>query len=380
MNIELADIVRKYGAEFRCENKLSLVQRKAMNSIKACRTAYLGGHVDKCDHCGETRISYNSCRNRHCPKCQHTTTVQWIEARKADILPVPYFHVVFTIPEELNHIALTNQKAVYDILFKAVSETLRNLSGDSKHLGAEIGIIAILHTWGQNLMYHPHIHCLVTGGGLSSDRKEWISSRANYFIPVKVLSKMFKGKFLAFLQKAFKNTPISFIIKLRKKSWVVFCKPPFKHPDKVLEYLGRYTHRIAISNHRIIKLENDRVYFKWKDYRDNSKWKVMRVTANEFIRRFLLHVLPAGYMKIRHFGLCCNRNRKEKINRCRELLHAQTSSETVELKQKKWQDLLYELTGIDVYTCPFCKKGKMKHAETILPQNWRPPGRLKIIA
>jgi hypothetical protein len=378
MSIEVADIFRKYGLKYRYMHKLSKVQLKAMKSIEVCRTAYLGGHIDKCDHCGEERISYNSCRNRHCPKCQHTTTAQWIEARKADILPVPYFHAVFTIPDALNHIALYNQKTVYDILFKSVSETLQELSRDPKHIGAEIGIIAVLHTWGQNLMYHPHIHCLVTGGGLSSDKKEWISSRENYFIPVKVLSKMFRGKFLVFLKDAFDDIPKKLIRQLWKTNWIVYCKPPFKHPDKVLEYLGRYTHRIAISNNRIIGLENDHVFFKWKDYKDKNKWKIMRVAVDEFIRRFLLHVLPEGYMKIRYFGICSNRSRKEKITLCKKILYVSEKEVDSTSEKKSWQDIYFQTTGIDLSVCPVCGKGKMKCKETISPQTWKPPGRIRL--
>ena len=379
MSIEVADIFREHGPEYKHQHKLSIVQLKAMKSIKICRTAYLGGHIDRCDHCGEERISYNSCRNRHCPKCQHTTTTQWIEARKADILPVSYFHAVFTIPDELNHIALTNQKIVYDILFKSVSKTLQELSRDPKHIGAEIGIITVLHTWGQNLMYHPHIHCLVTGGGLSHNKKEWISSRDNYFIPVKVLAKMFKGKFLAFLKEKFDDLPESFIRELRMKNWIVYCKPPFKHPNTVLKYLGRYTHRIAISNNRIIRFKDGYVYFKWKDYKENNKWKVMKVTASEFIRRFLLHVLPNGFMKIRYFGICSNRSRKEKIGLCKKILHVAKKDIHDIPDKKSWQDIYFQVTGIDISICHICGKGKMRCKETISPQTWKPPGMLRVV-
>ena len=307
-----------------------------MRAIEACRTADLGGHVDECGHCGTKLISYNSCRNRHCPKCQFLKKERWIEDRGKDLLPIPYFHVVFTIPDLLNPLVLRNQEVLYAVLFKAVSETLAELSLDAKRLGAEIGFISILHTWGQNLMNHPHIHTIVTGGGLSRDGRRWKSCKNDFFLPVKVMSQFFRGKFIAYLKRLRAENklvypgavshlaqPAAFkalISDLYKKKWVVYCKPPFDGTKGVLEYLGRYTHRIAIGNHRLVKTEDDSVSFRWRDYADNNKSKIMTVSADEFIRRFLLHVLPDRFVKIRHYGLLGNRCRRKKLVLCRELL------------------------------------------------------------
>ncbi len=307
---------------------------RAMRAIEQCRTSALGGHKDKCDTCGHLEISYNSCRNRHCPKCQFLRKEKWIQTRAEDLLPIEYFHVVFTMPAELNPLVLRNQKVMYDLLFRSVSETLIQLGQD--RLGAHIGFISILHTWGQNLMEHPHIHCVVTGGGLSPDKGRWISCREKFFIAVRVMSALFRGKFLNFLKKSYHADELIFpgvVAHLREphsfetfrkrfyhKKWVVYCKPPFGGPEGVLKYLARYTHRIAISNERIIKLQDGRVSFFWRDYADGEKKKVMTLEAIEFIRRFLLHVLPNRYVRIRHFGLLANRSRKDNITLCRELL------------------------------------------------------------
>lgn len=330
--IEIADIFSKYGGACREKHKLPINTLKAMSAIEFCRTDKLGGHVDKCDECGHIRISYNSCRNRHCPKCQNLNKERWLEERKKELLPIQYFHVVFTLPDELNPLTLRNKKEIYTILFKASSETLLELSEDNKYLGANIGFISILHTWGQNLMDHPHIHSIVTGGGLSLDEKRWISSRKDFFIPVKVISKLFRGKFLYYLKKTYSSNNLKFdgtkkelaekkdfqklIDKLYKKEWVVYSEPPFKNATYVLEYLGRYTHKVAISNHRILKIEDGKVTFKWRDYKDNNKNKAMTLDAFEFIRRFLLHILPRSFVKIRHYGTLSNRNRKAKLKKC----------------------------------------------------------------
>lgn len=287
-----------------------------MNAIESCRTSNLGGHIDVCDSCGHERISYNSCRNRHCPKCQGLAKEQWLLERKRDLLNIGYFHVVFTVPDSLNPLALQNQKIFYSLLFKAASETLAELSRDHKYLGAEIGIISVLHTWGQNLMDHPHVHCIVPGGGLSFDGTRFLRSREKFFIPVKVLSRKYRGKFLAFLKEAFQDGELRFCGKLEplsgklkfqslinalyQKEWVVYCKKPFKSPWHVLRYLGRYTHRVAISNQKIVSLQDGRVTFSWRDYKDENKTKLMTLEASEFIRRFLLHVLPDRFVKIRH--------------------------------------------------------------------------------
>jgi hypothetical protein len=358
-----------------------------MRAIETCRTAELGGHVDECDHCGAKVISYNSCRNRHCPKCQFLKKEQWIEAREQDLLPISYFHVVFTIPEELNPLVLRNQEIIYALLFKAVSETLTELSEGPKHLGAEIGFISILHTWGQNLMNHPHIHCIVTGGGLSPDGQTWKSCKNNFFLPVRVMSKIFRGKLLDYLKKSRAQDELVYpgsisplvqhaafdalISDLYKKQWVVYCKPPFDGTKGVLEYLGRYTHRIAVSNHRLVKMDDDRVSFRWRDYSDNNKSKIMTVAADEFIRRFLLHVLPDGFVKIRHYGLLGNRCRRKKLSRCRVLLSC--TDHQAEPKAETWQEALLRFTGIDIARCPVCKEGKMQTREILRPARCNGP-------
>jgi hypothetical protein len=337
---ELAGIFRQHGASYRAAHRLSRQQLRVMRAIEVCRTATLGGHVEACRQCRHIRISYNSCRNRHCPKCQNAERARWLESRKADLLPVQYFHVVFTLPEQAAHIAFLNQAVVYGILFRAAAETLLTIAGDPKHLGAGIGLFAILHTWGQNLLYHPHLHCVVPGGGLSADHQRWVSCRPGFFLPVRVLSRLFRRLFLAALDKAFRNgelrfygeikslrDPVAFaryLAPLRQREWVVYAKPPFGGPQQALEYLGRYTHRVAISNERLLAVRNGEVTFQWKDYRskDRHNSRVMTLAAEEFIRRFLLHTLPAGFQRIRHFGLLANRHREQRLALCRQLLTA----------------------------------------------------------
>ena len=318
--LEVADIFRQCGAQYRRKQKahLSRAQRRVMRAIETCRTAVMGGHVNQCTQCGHRVISYNSCRNRHCPKCQSLAKAKWLEARQAELLPVTYFHVIFTIPQTLASIALQNKRNVYNILFRAVSKTLLGIAGDPKHLGASIGFIAILHTWGQNLLHHPHIHCVVPGGGLSTDGRRWIKSRKKFFLPVKVLSRRFRRLFLQYFDEAYKagklgfhgslehlNDPDEFsrfLKPARMTEWVVYAKPPFGGPKQVFDYLGRYTHRVAISNHRLTALDGDKVTFRWRDYRHGNRPKEMTLEADEFIRRFLLHVLPGGFVRIRHYG------------------------------------------------------------------------------
>jgi hypothetical protein len=358
-----------------------------MRAIEICRTAELGGHVDVCDTCGAIRISYNSCRNRHCPKCQFLRKEQWLEARKQDLLPVQYFHVVFTIPDELNPLALRNQRVIYDILFKSVSETLTELGKDPKHLGAQIGFISILHTWGQNLMDHPHIHCIVTGGGLSLNGKRWLSCRKKFFLPVRVLSRLFRGKFLSYLKKGYDSEELifpgnighlqnselfkEFLRGLYSHEWVVYCKPPFKGPENVLKYLGRYTHRVAIGNHRIVRMEDAKVSFLWRDYADGNKNKVMALDVFEFIRRFLLHVLPERFVKIRYYGLLGNRNRKGMLHQCSKLLGVIVSK--IGPISETWQEFLLRVCGIDLMKCPFCEKGRMFRRGIVLPERCNSP-------
>jgi hypothetical protein len=373
MSLELQDIFTQFGPEYRHNHSLPLHQLKTMKAIEACRTSILGGHIDVCDHCGYESISYNSCRNRHCPKCQGLAKEQWLLERERDLLDVCYFHVVFTVPDSLNHLALQNQKLFYSLLFKAASETLLELSRDPKYLGAQIGLISVLHTWGQNLIDHPHVHCIVPGGGLSFDGTRFIPSRKKFFIPVKVLSRKFRGKLLAFLKEAFQDDELLFfgilaplagklnfqalLDALYQKQWVVYCKKPFKSPWHVLRYLGRYIHRVALSNQRIVALQDEQVTFSWRDYKDNNKTKLMTLDVSEFIRRFLLHVLPSRFVKIRHYGILSNRNRSTKLRLCQRL----TLSKIRESQKLNTIDLLFKLTRIDLRVCPCCGQMTMVH-------------------
>jgi len=368
---EVQDIFLQYGKNYRANHKLTLVQHKAMSDIQKCRTSQLGGHKDVCDSCGHTRISYNSCRNRHCPKCQALAKERWIENQKSNLLNVGYFHVVFTIPDTLNSMAYQNQKVLYTLLFKAVAETLAELASDKKYLGAKIGFTSVLHTWGQNLMHHPHIHCIVPGGGLSSIGK-WVNSRKKFFIPVKVLSRKFRGKFLYCLKQLYGQNKLEFygsqtylsddrefeklLSSLYNKEWIVYCKPPFKNAACVVEYLGRYSHRVAISNKRIVSIEKDKVSFKWRDYKDDNKHKVMTLSADEFIRRFLIHILPSGFMKIRHYGLMGNRNKTTTLKICKQLTHTPLLTK----EKASTLQLIKKLTGIDLSKCPNCGSEKPK--------------------
>ena len=386
--VEVADIFCQYGPDYRKSHRMPRNQLRAMRAVEVCRTAALGGHKYTYS-CGHLEISYNSCRNRHCPKCQFLRKEKWITARSEDLLPIQYFHVVFTIPAELNPLVLTNQKVMYNLLFRSVSETLMELGNDPKRLGARIGFMGILHTWGQNLMDHPHIHCVVTGGGLSSDGGRWISCRKGFFIPVRVMSALFRGKLLDYLKRHYESGDLvfpgalghlgelhafdSFRKQFYHKKWVVYCKPPFNGVEGVLQYLSRYTHRIAISNHRILKLEDDKVSFLWRDYSDGDKEKIMTLHASEFIRRFLLHVLPDRFVKIRHFGLLANRRRKDNIALCRELLGICTIVTKDKDTPVTWQELLLKVSGVDVTKCPVCKKGNMIRVEVLYPSRCNGP-------
>lgn len=387
--VEIQDIFNKYGGEYKKVHNLPLRVLKTIRAIERCRTSEMGGHVDECDACGHKRISYDSCRDRHCPKCQTLAKEKWVEARKKDLLPIGYFHVVFTIPQELNYITLTNQKEMYSILFKAASETLLELGKDKKYLGAEIGIVSILHTWGQNLVNHPHLHCVVPSGGLNFEGTRWINSKKKFFIPVKVLSRKFRGKFLYYLKEHYYSNSLkytsgidelkekhlfqAFVNRLYEKEWVVYCKAPFKNAENVLEYLARYTHRVAISNNRILSIENGYVSFKWRDYRDKNKEKVMKLTAEEFIRRFIMHILPTRFVKIRHYGILSNRNKSTKLRKCKRLTGAkQNRIEDVE-KKLTTAELLFKVTGKDISVCPCCKKGKMILRQTLTPKNYTVP-------
>jgi len=335
---ELADIVRLHGDDLRGTQTLAPVKQRVLRAIETCRTPALGGHRERCDRCGASRAVYHSCRNRHCPKCQTLAKERWIEARRAELLPVPYFHVVFTVPAEIAGIAYHNKAVIYDILFKAAAETLITIAADPKHLGAHIGLTAVLHTWGSALTHHPHIHFVVPGGGISPDGSHWISCRPGFFLPVRVLSRLFRRLFLEKLVAAHDADRLRFFGKhlrlanakafarylapLRKIEWVVYAKRPFAGPEAVLAYLSRYTHRVAISNSRLISLDNKSVTFKWKDYRaqGRERYKTMALPIPDFIRRFLIHVLPQGFHRIRHYGLFANGGRTRNIARARELL------------------------------------------------------------
>jgi putative transposase/transposase-like zinc-binding protein len=385
--IELADIIRRHGDAYRAqhESSLSSTQRRVMQAIAACRTAALGGHVEGCDACGHQRISYNSCRNRHCPKCQSLARAQWIEDRQAELLPVPYFHVVFTLPEEIAAIAYQNKAVVYNLLFAATADTLRTIAADPKHLGAEIGFFAVLHTWGQTLVHHPHLHCVVSGGGLSADGERWIACRPGFFLPVRVLSRFFRRRFLQLLEQAFDRGELEFfsaleglrqrqafhryLEPLRQKEWIVYSKAPFAGPEQVLDYVGRYTHRVAISNNRLLNIEDGHVTFRWKDYRDADVQKTMTLTAEEFLRRFLLHVLPLGFQRIRYYGFLGNRYREEKLAQCRSLLQVNgTIPEKADAEAPADYREQYEaLTAVSLQSCPVCHRGRMLILEQLSP-------------
>ena len=336
---EVADIFRAHSRQYRAQTNLPYHQLRLMTAIESCRTAALGGHVENCGHCGHERISYNSCCNRHCPKCQNLARTKWLESRKAELLPIDYYHVVFTIPSQLNDLALRNQALFYKLLFDTSAATMQIIAADPKHrLGAKIGFFSILHTWGQNLLFHPHIHCVVTGGGISSDGSQWVTCKPKFFLPVEVLSALFRGLLIEALKLAFLNNQLKFpgiiaglkdpaafhslVEPLKKIKWVVYAKPSFGGPLQVLEYLGRYTHRVAISNQRILAFNNGQVTFQYKDYRSAHKQKSrsMTISGGEFIRRFMLHSLPPGFQRIRHYGLFASRKKKQNLALCRQLL------------------------------------------------------------
>jgi hypothetical protein len=368
--LEVADILRVYGPDYRSKHPVSPTQAGVMRRLAICRTAALGGHVDSCQGCGYARVSYNSCRDRHCPKCQGVKRAEWLERRLARLLPVEYFHVVFTLPAALNPIMLRNPTVLYELLFQAAAQTLLTLAADPKRLGAQIGITAILHTWGQNLLFHPHLHCVVTGGGLSSDGQTWVSTRPGYFLPVKVLSRLFRGKFLAGLRDAYHGGKLScagstvglsdprafrrWLDQRYREDWVVYAKPPFGGPENVFRYLGHYSHRVAIANSRLVSLQDGHVYFRWKDYADEDRVKIMGLTAEEFLRRFLLHVLPRRFVRIRHYGLLAGRNVATKLEHCRQLLK-HSSNNTPSPAPKHWAQWVVHWTGQDPFTCPRCQ-------------------------
>jgi len=338
VRLEVADVFRRHGDAYRLAHvgHIGRVEKKIMGAIVACRTPALGGHVEACDDCGVARVAYNSCRNRHCPKCQGAARAQWLADRQAELLPVPYFHVVFTMPAPIAAIAFQNKATVYAILFSAAAEAMTTLAANPRRLGAQIGFLAVLHTWGQTLTHHPHVHCVVPGGGLSPDGTRWIAGRPDFFLAVKPLARLFRRLFLERLQKAFDLGGLNFFGELasladpacwhallttaRRIDWVVYAKKPFGGPAQVLAYLGRYTHRVAIANSRLVEIDDDNVGFTWKDYRHNDATKIMKLAPDEFIRRFLLHALPDGFHRIRHFGFMANGHRAARLALCRSLL------------------------------------------------------------
>ncbi|HVY94840.1 MAG TPA: IS91 family transposase [Bryobacteraceae bacterium] len=369
---ELADIFRQYGDRHRAARRLPLQQLRVMRAIEVCRTSALGGHAEKCGQCDYTRISYNSCRNRHCPKCQNGARAKWLESRQGELLPVEYFHVVFTVPEPVARLAFYNKEAIYGILFRAASEALLTIARDPRHLGAEIGFFGILHTWGQNLLHHPHIHFVIPGGGIGPDL-EWVSCRPGFFLPVRVLSRLFRRLLLAALSEAFEKQQLQFpgetealkektafrshLAWLEECEWVVYAKPPFGGPQKVLDYLGRYTHRVALSNDRILDVSNGGVTFQWRDYRSKDRYRsrTMTVPADEFIRRFLIHTLPPGFQRIRYFGFLANRFRKEKLELCGKLLSNPVTALLPSPAQRR--ELAASLDRQPPGSCPKCGTG-----------------------
>ena len=375
--LEVADVFRHFGTAFRDRHgaSLSTARRRAMSAIERCRTAALGGHVERCGDCGHQRIAYNSCRNRNCPKCQGLARAQWLADRQVELLHVPYFHLVFTVPDEVAVIAFQNQTVVYDILFRAVSETLRTIAADPEHLGAEIGFLAVLHTWGQNLMHHPHLHCLVPGGGIAPDGKSWLACRPRFFLPVRVLSRLFRGLFLHYLEKAYAAGGLHFFSAQRHlqepaafqrhlapacdSEWVVYAKRPFAGPRQVLDYVGRYTHRVAIANSRLLSVDDGKVRFRWKDYRHGNRQKVMSLDGGEFIRRFLIHVLSDGFQRIRYFGFLGNCHRTRKLALCRQLLGMTQAEPVAADPPADYRDRYEALTGRSLRECPHCHTGIM---------------------
>ena len=367
---ELADIFRAHGESYRRAHPLPVSHLKIMQAVERCRTAALGGHLEQCDSCGYERPAYNSCRNRHCPKCQSLAKVKWLDKQKSELLPVGYFHLVFTLPHELNGLILTNKKILLSHLFKAVGETLVDF-GRSR-LGGQIGVITVLHTWDQTLLDHFHLHCLVPAGALSFDQKRWCPARQNFLFPVKALSVVFRGKFLDFLKRTFDRNKLLFVGQstdladpaaftmlinvLRKKPWIVYAKKTFGSPVHVLDYLGRYIHRVALSNDRILSVHSREVTFSYRDRKNENRKKTMTLDAHEFIRRFLLHVIPKGFVRVRHSGVLANRS-KGLLSKCRQLLDLNPA--VPKLAQKSVHELMLELTGIDITRCPLCQKGTL---------------------
>jgi len=382
-SVEISDIFRNHAHKL---TSLTKEQDKVINDIISCRTAELGGHISRCDECGNHEISYNSCRNRHCPKCQSFKKELWIADREQELLPVSYFHIVFTIPRILAPIALQNKEKIYGMLFKAVSQTLKEVAAKPKNLDAQIGLIAVLHTWDQKLGHHPHIHCIVPGGGISKDKTRWISSGKSFFLSVNILSSVFRGKFLDFLEKAFNKNELCFwgesshlydqhnfkqlMIESCKNNWVVYAKKSFAGPKLVIKYLGRYTHKIAISNYRIKSMTETHVSFSWRDRKHDNELKTMKMDVVSFMRRYLLHVLPSGFMKMRYYGFLGNVIKKKSLSLCRELLGVPLVE--AESLEESSMETYIRITGSDPTTCQICGKGHMLIKKEI-PMKKAPP-------
>ncbi len=385
--LEVADVFRRHGEAFRQAHTghIGAGERRVMGAITACRTAALGGHIEQCDGCSALRIAYNSCRNRHCPKCQGSARHAWLTDQQADLLPVPYFHVIFTVPVPVAAVAFHNKAVVYAILFRAAAETLVTVAANPRRLGARIGLTAVLHTWGQALLHHPHVHCVVPGGGPSLDGTRWIACRSGFFLPVRVLARRFRRLFLDLLGRAFAAGTLRFsgtvagladprvfnqrLAELRRTDWVVYAKPPFGSPTTVLAYLARYTHRVAIANSRLVALDDNQVRFTWKDYRANGRTKVMTLAADEFIRRFLLHVLPDGFHRIRHYGFLANGDRRDNLARCRRLIAAShAAGEPMPAVDHMGDD---HARSDPLPTCPHCG-GRMRRI-AVVPRSPCPP-------
>lgn len=383
--LELADVVRAFGPAYRAQHRLAGQQDRALRAIEHCRTAALGGHAVQCDACGAVEISFNSCRNRHCPKCQTRAKERWLARQCADLLPVPYFHLVFTLPHALNPLAQGNPTMIYDTLFAAAAETLQAFGRDPKWLGGELGITLVLHTWGQNLDQHVHVHGVVTGGALSVDGR-WVPAKAGFLFPVRALSRVFRGKYLERLQHALAQGTLKlagaiaalaepaeqqrFLAALRNHDWVVYAKRPFAGPEQVLAYLGRYTHRVALTNQRLVSCEDGQVQFRWRDYAHGNKLKVMALEGTEFLRRFLLHVLPAGFQRIRHYGLLANRDRAAHLARCRQALNALPPAPPV---AETAAEFVLRVTGVDIALCRCCQQGRLRLCQLIAPRPLDPP-------
>ena len=402
-SLEVADILRGEATALLTAQQdwLSSAQRRVVTDLTACRTAALGGHVQACNRCDHREIAYNSCRNRHCPKCQGAARAQWLTEREAELLPIAYFHIVFTLPAEIAAVALQNKRLLYGMLFQAASSALSELAAKQHHLGAaQLGILAVLHTWGQNLMHHPHLHCVVSGGGLSADNRRWIASRDDYFLPVKLLSQVFRQKFCGLLASAFQRGQLAFYGKLLplsqpeafdeflkqvgERKWVVYAKRPFREPACVLRYLARYTHRVAISNHRLVSYRDGKVSFRYKDYARQGAQRTMTLSATEFIRRFLLHVLPSGFMRIRHYGFLANRHRQQKLARCRHLLGDDAPSDPPSdpsLNATSSEPGTPAIEGTSKICCPVCQTGRLEIVDSFDPlprRRSRPPSSLPI--